>query len=524
MSTSAPLSRDPRNSAGSQADCTARLSPTIDSSRIAATRSAAPPHVIFPQAAANLFPSVEPPAPPAARLYSPAARHRWRCDRWHEVPCWLVSMVLHLGLMILLASLVSEVTDKRSRTRHVIRLALKDSFSDDSLQSAERLSPVRLEPTPAPVTPQSKSDRGAAQDEPTQEAAQDKQEPQESAQDKQEPQSDDAAPVETNDSVADDASEQSDDPQLAQEADYLPGSTSSSQPATFEGVQPVLVSAAMRPVSGSGMQAEMSRRARSKSHDDAVERFIQYDIGRLSGEAAVRARRDFEALGPEAIPALVRGLNRSASIRASCPVVVLSNKLQYAVSQSNDRAMIDYALAYTGHNLPARSPHGSRVRSLATQLQRRYGRSRSGGGSRSGSAGSQFDRDFADVMSVSSEPRHKWRSRVQRLYGANAEKLARSVQSRDERERTAGWAALSMRDHPDMSIRHRLAMAKLLIGQFQRGDLQDRRRIHSALEALTTNDGVTGVHPRFQNDRARLARQWHSWWSQYAEASRRRSG
>jgi hypothetical protein len=102
--------------------------------------------------------------------------------------------------------------------------------------------------------------------------------------------------------------------------------------------------------------------------DDAVERFIQYDIGRLTGEAGAKARRDFDQLGPEAIPALVHGLNRSASIHASCPVCVLTSKLQTALAQSNDRGMFSYAVANIGRDVPETAPHYQRLMNLVASL------------------------------------------------------------------------------------------------------------------------------------------------------------
>ncbi|HMF13550.1 MAG TPA: hypothetical protein VKE94_14625, partial [Gemmataceae bacterium] len=61
--------------------------------------------------------------------------------------------------------------------------------------------------------------------------------------------------------------------------------------------------------------------------DEVIDRFMLYDIGRLQGEDARKALKDFKDLGPEAIPALVRGLNRAAKIEHSCPVVVIAQKL-----------------------------------------------------------------------------------------------------------------------------------------------------------------------------------------------------
>ncbi|MFM7541315.1 MAG: hypothetical protein ACKO9Z_16810, partial [Planctomycetota bacterium] len=46
--------------------------------------------------------------------------------------------------------------------------------------------------------------------------------------------------------------------------------------------------------------------------DALIDRFMLFDIGKLPGPAGLKAQKDFEALGPEAIPALLRGLSRSA--------------------------------------------------------------------------------------------------------------------------------------------------------------------------------------------------------------------
>ncbi len=106
----------------------------------------------------------------------------------------------------------------------------------------------------------------------------------------------------------------------------------------------------------------------SPEHDEVVERFIQYDIGRLKGEAAAQALRDFNRLGQNAIPALVRGLNRSASIHASCPVCVLSSRLQSTLAQSQDPGMFAYTLANIGRDVPETAPHYGRLMDLLKSL------------------------------------------------------------------------------------------------------------------------------------------------------------
>lgn len=102
--------------------------------------------------------------------------------------------------------------------------------------------------------------------------------------------------------------------------------------------------------------------------DEVVNQFIQFDIGQLGGAEGARAKQEFDRLGAESIPALVRGLNRSASIHASCPVCVISNKLNHALRQSNSQSLFGYALANIGRDVPHTAPHYWRLESLLQSL------------------------------------------------------------------------------------------------------------------------------------------------------------
>lgn len=77
--------------------------------------------------------------------------------------------------------------------------------------------------------------------------------------------------------------------------------------------------------------------------DEIIDRFIAYDLGKLKGEDGKRALQDFNKLGPEAIPALIRGMNRAANIEASCPAVVIAKKLGGMLLASNDGQLLDFA-------------------------------------------------------------------------------------------------------------------------------------------------------------------------------------
>ncbi|MCO6457429.1 MAG: hypothetical protein J5I93_19180, partial [Pirellulaceae bacterium] len=106
----------------------------------------------------------------------------------------------------------------------------------------------------------------------------------------------------------------------------------------------------------------------SSPADQIVHNFILYDIGQLGGEAGQRARADFEALGSDAIESLVRGLNASAYISASCPVIVLESKLRSTLREANDPAKYRFALQHVGRGVVPQAPYAGRLASLRQQL------------------------------------------------------------------------------------------------------------------------------------------------------------
>jgi hypothetical protein len=77
--------------------------------------------------------------------------------------------------------------------------------------------------------------------------------------------------------------------------------------------------------------------------DAVIDRFIRYDTGQLRGEEGRQAKKDFEALGYDAIPALIRGLNRAAQLDHSCPTLVISTKLRKLLLASTDLQLLEFA-------------------------------------------------------------------------------------------------------------------------------------------------------------------------------------
>jgi hypothetical protein len=97
--------------------------------------------------------------------------------------------------------------------------------------------------------------------------------------------------------------------------------------------------------------------------DDIIDRFIQQDIGKLRGAEGKKALAEFNKLGAEAIPALVRGMNKAAAIDDSCPAVVIAKKLQRLLGASNDPELLQYARENIGAGVK-RSRHMGTLQDL----------------------------------------------------------------------------------------------------------------------------------------------------------------
>lgn len=91
----------------------------------------------------------------------------------------------------------------------------------------------------------------------------------------------------------------------------------------------------------------------SEEYDRIVNDFIDYDVGRLRGQAGRIANSRFQSMqSPQAVPALVRGVNRAARLRQSCPVVAVSAKLQRMLQTTADAELLRWIV----ENLDRSSP------------------------------------------------------------------------------------------------------------------------------------------------------------------------
>lgn len=102
-------------------------------------------------------------------------------------------------------------------------------------------------------------------------------------------------------------------------------------------------------MSASGLAQQTRSRSTDKEdaeRDQIVEEFIQFDIGNVRDPRAIeRIKTRFNGLkSDDAVPALVRGMNRATRMRASCPITALAGKLRSILGASKDPEVGTYVL------------------------------------------------------------------------------------------------------------------------------------------------------------------------------------
>lgn len=110
--------------------------------------------------------------------------------------------------------------------------------------------------------------------------------------------------------------------------------------------------------------------AEEDKFDRIVERFTLYDIGQLKGEEGKQALKDFQNLPPEAIFALVRGMNKAAEIEHSCPALVIARRIATQLKSSNDKELLQYARENIGAGV-TKSRHMSILKDLKLSVTAR---------------------------------------------------------------------------------------------------------------------------------------------------------
>jgi hypothetical protein len=260
--------------------------------------------------------------PPAVLLSANPAESRRRTsgDRRWQIPCWLTSFVLHLLAIVVLGSLTVPVSRQRTVVAILLSFGAVDATNDDvSAELATTISLATIEDTVSPADHSASAEHvPAAQSE---------------------------API----------------IQQAVGLDASPG-------------RPIMPQAGYRRPATSGPSApaggvDATAAGDSADNDEVVERFIQFDVGRLRGAEGEKARQGFERLGTESLPALIRGLNRSAKMHASCPVMVISQKVGTMLQQNPQPALVRYALDNIGRDVPPHAMHVGYLQQLMNQLR-----------------------------------------------------------------------------------------------------------------------------------------------------------
>jgi hypothetical protein len=88
--------------------------------------------------------------------------------------------------------------------------------------------------------------------------------------------------------------------------------------------------------------------------DKVIDNFILHDVGVRRDPKAVEA---FKELGPAAIPALIRGLNKAATMSHSCPAASISRKLRTLLRASEDPEVLDFARQNIGAGVTPATPY-----------------------------------------------------------------------------------------------------------------------------------------------------------------------
>lgn len=411
-----------------------------------------PPSPSMPRAAGSgLIPAVEPPAPVAARI-RPPSRRNWWVQRWREVPCWLTSLVLHLSTVIVLGTLIAPARQLIATQLVMFLEGGSDPTSDATfVRTVTFEAPVDSESTPAQeITAKSTPievdlrEQLAKLSPPADEVLQHL------------PPEPSAQPVETPSAQIAGTLAAPGEPTTT-----VPG-PDSPQPAGsgIADVSSILAEIGIPP----SLTAATNERT---TRDNVVDRFIAFDVGRLAGADALAARRDFEHLGPDAIRELVRGLNKSAYVAASCPVIVISDRLAKALAQTDDPQLIQYAVDNIGRGVPKSAPYADRLRAFRDELMQ---------GTGSASIRSELARHGISPTKQVVETTRK-------IYELSPEKLMRVISGRDSRRAAAARVAVTLRRN-SLPSNFQLQVAQELTEQLAAASPAEASSIQRTLTAL----------------------------------------
>jgi hypothetical protein len=286
--------------------------------------------------------------------------------------------------------------------------------------------------------------------------------------------------------------------------------------------------------------------------DKIVNQFIRYDIGELHGDEARKAREDFQKLRPEAIFALVRGLNRSANIEASCPAVKIAEKIRSILNRSNDLELLEFIRENVGVGVTSRQHKVVldnlrvyaivRKRIVTDHLATTRSRTEGSDGPQhkslhdlstpdliksAGSAGGdQLKRvllelskrrgaDVIDALGAAADnPSKGVRALAKELLTRNLTRQdASTVKKRLSDEKPSVRAAAAQ-----VAGTKRLPTVKQLIDLLTDNDVAVRNAAHNALVRMSRGRDFGPVARATEEQRTEAADRWREWWSRQARS------
>jgi hypothetical protein len=197
--------------------------------------------------------------------------------------------------------------------------------------------------------------------------------------------------------------------------------------------------------------------------DKIIDRFIRYDIGELVGVEGRKALAEFHKLGPEAIPGLIRGMNKAARIEASCPALVIARKLGQMLRSSEDPQLLEFARENIGAGV-TRSRHMGLLQDLRVVCMFRK-RSLARSGITVEKARQSWSLKYLTVDELTEA--------LAKAKGARRKTLLAELASRTDEEATAALAAAAGSKDPALGALGRTYLVRNL-SQLQPSAIKDR--------------------------------------------------
>jgi hypothetical protein len=279
-----------------------------------------------------------------------------------------------------------------------------------------------------------------------------------------------------------------------------------------------------------------------EKYDQIIDRFIQSDVGLLRGAEARDAVRDFKNLKSDAIPALIRGLNRAARIEHSCPVTVIAEKLQRMLLASDDQELLQFARDEIGAGV-GRSRHQNVIQDLRFRcMLRKNALARRGPTGPTGSTGPKGPRALsnADLVKAASTERgprlkqvlleletRRGREVLDGLtvaatsYDGDTKKLGRDLLDRHLARQPAEFVKARLADE---QAAVRLAAVRVVAARFPAlapavidllgdDDAEVRAAAHAALVRLSRGQDFGPPAEAAASEREQARQKWRDWWA-----------